>query len=420
MSRRIMFPLMLCALIAGLFVAPLWSLREGLSLSLIALAGIALGLTFSLKRKEPKRLSPPAPTVLTNRIREEEVYGAARASTLLEATMSGMREGLLVIDEEARVIASNPAAREIFNGIKGRLERKRLSDLTRNPSIHAAFRAAFEKGERTEAKVEMHGAGRRVFDLRVVPLLLGDDQSRRGAIGVFYDITKLERLERVRQEFLSNVSHELRTPLTSILAFIETLEAGAIDERETNRRFLSIIGKSAARMHNLVNDVLELSAIEAGNVAVEPSPVRLYPVVTDVVAALAARADAREINVNIEVPSEIVVLADERQLEQMLTNLLDNAIKFNREGGTVWIRHERGERDLISVQDTGDGIPPEHIERIFERFYRIDSARSREMGGTGLGLAIVKHLARAQGGEARVHSIPGEGTTFTIELPALQ
>ena len=173
-------------------------------------------------------------------------------------------------------------------------------------------------------------------------------------------------------------------------------------------------------MHNLIDDILELSAIEAGTVEVEPVPLRLRPVVEDVVTALASRAEARRVRLHNEVAAEAFVYADARRLEQMLTNLVDNGVKFNREGGSVLIRHERaGERDRITIADTGDGIGPEHIARIFERFYRIDRARSREMGGTGLGLAIVKHLARAHGGEATVQSAPGAGAIFIIELPGM-
>jgi two-component system phosphate regulon sensor histidine kinase PhoR len=191
---------------------------------------------------------------------------------------------------------------------------------------------------------------------------------------------------------------------------------------ENNRRFLEIIRKNAARMHNLIDDILELSTIEAGNAPIAPSPVRLAPLVSDIKTALAARAAEHRILVQNEIAAERVVYADPRRLEQMLTNLIDNAIKFNREGGSVKISLERdaqeGLRDRITISDTGDGIPAEHVERIFERFYRVDRARSRDLGGTGLGLAIVKHLARAHGGEILVQSTPGAGSTFIIELPA--
>ena len=237
------------------------------------------------------------------------------------------------------------------------------------------------------------------------------------AVGVFFDITRLERLELIRQEFLSNVSHELRTPLTSIIALADTLEAGAIDDSEHNRRFLSIIQKNAARMHRLIDDILELSAIEAGNVKVKPETVQLRSLVEDVIGSLSAAAAARTIAVHNLVDQDAKVLADPHRLVQMLTNLIDNAIKFNREGGMVSISYHAEARDQIKVEDSGEGIQAHHLDRLFERFYRVDRARSRELGGTGLGLAIVKHLARAHGGEVTVESRFGEGTQFTIELP---
>jgi two-component system, OmpR family, phosphate regulon sensor histidine kinase PhoR len=350
---------------------------------------------------------------------EAVAAGVISPGALLDATMSSMREGMLVVDQSMRIVASNRAARDIFNANSNTLEAKRLSEVTRQPVIHQAFRAAIEEGERAEVKVEMQGADKRSFDLRVTPLRFGERGQTRGAIGIFFDITQLERLERVRQEFLSNVSHELRTPLTAIIAFVETLQEGAIEDSENNLRFLSVIRRNATRMHNLIDDILELSAIEAGIVRVEPQSIALRPLVEDVTTALASRAAQRRVTLHNEVAAAATVYADGRRLEQMLSNLIDNAIKFNHEGGSVTISHETDQRDRISITDTGDGIPAEHIERIFERFYRLDRARSREMGGTGLGLAIVKHLARAHGGEALVHSIAGAGATFIIELPKI-
>jgi two-component system phosphate regulon sensor histidine kinase PhoR len=254
-------------------------------------------------------------------------------------------------------------------------------------------------------------------------------------LGVFIDVTRIERLEQIRQEFLSNVSHELRTPLTAILAFVETLETGAMDDKESSERFLSIIRRNAARMQDLIDDILELSAIEAGNVQVRAEEVELNSIVNDVVALLVSKTAVQDIVVNNAVRREAKVYADARRLEQMLTNLVENAIKFNRAGGQVTIKYESGSTanqpapdsgrrsavavrtDKIIVEDTGEGIPAQHLERLFERFYRVDRARSREMGGTGLGLAIVKHLARAHGGEVTVTSELGKGSIFTIELP---
>ncbi|HKO42879.1 MAG TPA: ATP-binding protein [Pyrinomonadaceae bacterium] len=346
-------------------------------------------------------------------------------SKLFEATMSGMREGLLVVDKDMRVVASNPAAHRLFNLSRGNLTEQRLTELTRNPAIYGAFLDALKGIERSGVKVQTHGPDRLIFDLRVVPLSSTDDNGEqrpaRGALGVFVDVTRLERLEQVRQEFLSNVSHELRTPLTAILAFVETLEAGAIDDQEAARRFLPIIRKNALRMHDLIDDILELSAIEAGNVQVKGESLKLQPVVDDVVSSLASKAEAMEVVVTNDVPGDVRVYADRRRLEQMLTNLVDNAIKFNRKGGTVSIKCDQSpdrSRDRLVVEDTGEGIPAHHLERLFERFYRVDRARSRERGGTGLGLAIVKHLALLHEGEISVSSEVGKGSVFTIQLPS--
>ncbi|MGH9898002.1 MAG: sensor histidine kinase, partial [Pyrinomonadaceae bacterium] len=263
---------------------------------------------------------------------------------------------------------------------------------------------------------------KRVFDLRVAPLYLTEDSKICGVIGVFFDITKLERLERVRQEFLSNVSHELRTPLTAILASVETLEGGAIDDDQNNRLFLSVITRNARRMHRLIDDILELSAIESGTIEVKPERVMLSSIVNDVTTSLAAYANERKVGLVNSIESSVTVFADPHRLEQMLTNLINNGIKFNTQEGSVTITHERALnggtwRDCIKVTDTGDGIAPEHMARIFERFYRIDRARSRDAGGTGLGLAIAKHLARAHNGEIVVTSQIGKGSEFRIDLP---
>ena len=380
---------------------------------------------------------------------EESPADTFALGKLFEATMNGMREGLLVVDKDMRVVASNTAAHRLFNLSRGKLDAQRLTELTRNPAIYGAFLDALKGTERIGVKIETHGPERLVFDLRVVPLRGSNGSPRSGkgsnvraaegveptlpadgALGVFIDVTRIEQLEQVRQEFLSNVSHELRTPLTAILAFIETLEAGAIDDKEASQRFLSIIRRNASRMQDLIADTLELSAIESGNVRVRAEQIELAPIVNDVIASLAKKASAQGIVVTSAVAREAMVYADARRLEQMLTNLVENAIKFNREHGAVKISFEEdtdavdnsrsavgGLRSRIVVEDSGEGIPAQHLERLFERFYRVDRARSRELGGIGIGLAIVKHLARAHGGEVSVASELGEGSAFTIELP---
>jgi two-component system phosphate regulon sensor histidine kinase PhoR len=356
-------------------------------------------------------------TAASNQLDQTQSPENFDVSSLLEATLSGMREGLLVVNKDMRVIASNPAAHKLFNPSVPALKSQRLTELTRNPAIYSAFLDGLKGIERSGVKVETHGPERQIFDLRVLPIGGVNGNGAAGALGVFFDITRTERLEHVRQEFLSNVSHELRTPLTSIIAFVETLENGALEDRESCQRFLSIIRKNASRMHGLVDDILELTAIEGGNVQLRKAPVQLHSLVQDVCAALAAKATAHNVTLTNNVALEVTVHADMRRLERMLTNLIDNGIKFSRENGTVIISHEAGPRDQILVQDNGDGIPAQHLERLFERFYRVDRARSRDMGGTGLGLAIVKHLALLHGGEVTVTSELGKGSTFTIHLP---
>src|SRR5215212_4533537 len=246
--------------------------------------------------------------------------------SLLEATMGAMREGLLVVDKDMRVVASNPAAQKLFNPSIPALKSQRLTELTRNPAVYSAFLDGLKGIERNDVKVETHGPERQVFDLRVIPIGKANGNGAEGALGVFFDITRTERLELVRQEFLSNVSHELRTPLTSIIAFVETLETGAMEDSESCHRFLSIIRKNASRMHGLSDDILELTAIEGGNVQLRAEPVQLHSLVQEVCASLAVKALAQNVTLTNNVASEVVAHADVRRLEQMLMNLIDNGI----------------------------------------------------------------------------------------------
>ncbi len=326
-----------------------------------------------------------------------------------------LREGVIIVGEEMGIIASNQMAYDAFARKNGALENKRLSEVIRDLSVHEAFRLALETGESSEVKFEFLFNEKRTFSARIAPLNLDDRQS---AIGFFYETTQLEHLEKVRQEFLSNVSHELRTPLTSILAFVETLEDGAMDDKENNQRFLGVIRKNAERMHLLIDDIAELSSIESGKISIELKDVKLSSLVDDIFTNLSDKASRQKIKLQNSVARDKKVWADNVRLEQMLTNLIDNAIKFNRENGSVTVTlAEANGDDLIRVTDEGEGISNEHLPRLFERFYRTDRARSREIGGTGLGLAIVKHLSRLHGGEVSLISNLGHGSTFTIELP---
>jgi two-component system phosphate regulon sensor histidine kinase PhoR len=344
----------------------------------------------------------------------QRTFDPSKSEVLVEVTKN-LREGILIVGPDMTISSYNKLAQNFIPRLNGAPDRRRLSEAIRDLSVHEAFEKALTTGIFSEVKLENFGLERRAFNLRVAPLEVG---GKRQAIGIFYDITELERLEKVRQEFLSNVSHELRTPLTSIIAYVETLEDGALEDETHNRQFLNVIRKNASRMHRLIDDILELSSIEAGKIAVEPRDVTLLPMVKEVLINLAAKAEEKKIVIKNDVAADVRVWADSFRLEQMLTNLLDNSIKFNRQKGEVNISFERGaENDLIHIADTGEGIPEEHLPRLFERFYRTDKARSRDLGGTGLGLAIVKHLARLHGGEILVRSEAEKGSVFTIELP---
>ena len=415
MTRRFIFLFASVCLLAAFFLLFLTFRASAAAIATLSLL-TGLGAGYLLGSKPLKQSNETSETDnLASETATPEIFALGK---LFEATLGGMREGLLVVDSDLRVVASNPAAYRLFNLASGKLDSRRLTELTRNPAIYSAFLEALQGNERSEVKVEIHDPGRRVFDLRVVPLGVAGQKNSAGAIGVFFDITQLEKLERVRQEFLSNVSHELRTPLTAILAFVETLEAGALDDPENSQRFLEIIRKNAARMQDLIDDILELSAIESGTTGVQSRSLELLPLANDVITSLAAQAKSRQVVVRNDVVPGTKVFADPRRLEQMLTNLVENAIKFNRDGGEVVIECENGIRSRIRVRDTGEGIPAQHLDRLFERFYRVDRARSRDLGGTGLGLAIVKHLARAHGGEVRVRSELGQGSVFEIDLPS--
>ena len=351
----------------------------------------------------------------------EALAAAERSANLLRAIVASVDEGLVITDQESRVLLVNDAARRLLE-IADR-EVVRLTDVTRDPQFHRAFTSVLRTGEHVMSRVEAWTSEsskqeRRILSLFAAPLKLSG-RAVDGVVGTLIDVTKLERLERVRQEFLANASHELRTPLSSILAYVETLVEGGLSDQEVSLRFLRTVQRNAERMRALVNDIAELAAIESGAIRLALSTFLLRPLVDEVFNGLAPRIEQLRIRMINGVPEDFAVTADRRRLEQILTNLVDNAIKFNRHGGSVWVSSEAaGDGSVaLKVRDSGHGIPADHLSRVFERFYRVDQARTRDAGGTGLGLAIVKHLARAHGGEALVTSQVEEGTEFTIRLP---
>lgn len=257
----------------------------------------------------------------------------------------------------------------------------------------------------------------RSFELTIVPFTSGAG-APAGAIGLFFDITRLDALEKVRRDFVADISHELRTPLSSVRAAAETLLAGALSEPADAERFLGILTENTARMAAILSDLTDLSLIETGAISLSQVSIDLAEAVRDAVAAISARAEARQVTVETRVPAGLVLRADRRRLDQILVNLLDNAVKFNRKGGAVIVSARRdGAKIVLTVEDTGPGIPPDVLERIFNRFFRVDRSRSQEVPGTGLGLAIVRHLVRLHGGEIHAENREAVGARFIIGLP---
>jgi two-component system, OmpR family, phosphate regulon sensor histidine kinase PhoR len=335
------------------------------------------------------------------------------------ALFDRMVEGLIVVDSGGRIRLANRAAAALF-GFEGSAAGKTVLEATRHHEVAAVV-------SRLDRELEVLGYELRIDSmaeprfLQVNALALRDTAGANdGAILVFHDLTRLRQLEGVRQEFVANVSHELRTPLSLIKSATETLLDGAKDDAAALARFLQIIDKHANRLALLIDDLLLLSTLDSGGLRLDRQPLPFRSTVQDAIDDLQARALSRDATLENLVPASLVVLADNDRMRQVISNLLDNAIKYGREGGKTSVegRLLADGRLEIAVVDDGPGIPRDSQSRIFERFYRVDKARSREQGGTGLGLAIVKHVIQAHGGEVRIESVSGAGSRFIINLPA--
>lgn len=330
-----------------------------------------------------------------------------------------MIEGLLVLGGDGRVREVNRALRGLFR-LAGDVRGRTLLEVLRRHELEELSERARAEGQALGLELEVNGSDSRVLQVNATTF---DDVEGAGpgVILVFHDVSRLKELEGGRRDFVANVSHELRTPLSLIKGYVETLIDGARSDPEVGLRFLRIIEKHANRLTFLIEDLLTISQLESGRLVLNRQRGELHPLAARVLEDLGARAKAREAQLVNEVPEGLEVRADFDRLQQVLFNLVDNAVKYGRTGGRVVLgaaRRPEAAQVELWVADDGPGIPKESLDRVFERFYRVDAARSREQGGTGLGLSIVKHIVLAHGGSVRVESDLGRGAVFRIQLPA--
>ena len=348
--------------------------------------------------------------------REAELRSqAGRTAALFDR----MVEGIIVLGADGRIRISNRAAAGFF-GFTPPAEHLTVLEATRHHEVAVIVGRLAREPEVLNHELRLDVAGGARF-LQINALALRSAEgAREGAILVFHDLTRLRQLEALRQEFVANVSHELRTPLSLIKSAAETLIDGGREDPAITARFLEIIDKHANRLTHLIDDLLLLARIDSGRVELNLRAVGLRAAAGDALDDAALIARARDVTLGNEVPEGLRAEADPERLRQVLANLIDNAIKYGRQGGAISLRGRPAGGGMveISVRDDGPGIPPEALSRVFERFYRVDKARSREQGGTGLGLAIVKNVVQAHGGDVRVESVAGRGTEFFLTLPA--
>ena len=350
-------------------------------------------------------------------LKQAQEEAAVQARVTRQTLFDGMVEGVLLLDEKGLVEFMNLSSRRLL-GLTSAIYGKTVMEAFRREELHDMVQTVAQERQIVGHELDMSGPPRRCLQVNASVLLNAGGQ-RQGTLLVFHDLTRLKELENTRKEFVANVSHELRTPLSLIKGYVETLLGGAMQEPEQATRFLKTIEKHSDRLAFLIEDLLTISRLESGQMFMNLQTTVLRDLASHVCEELAARAAEKNIRLENQVPDGLCANADTARLEQVWVNLVENAIKYGREQGHVWL----GGKPLpdgkvqLWVSDDGPGVPAEARERVFERFYRVDRARSRETGGTGLGLSIVKHIVQAHHGEVWVQSEVGRGSTFFFTLP---
>ena len=368
---------------------------------------------------------------------QRRLQHAEEEKFMIEAILMNMSDGLLLTDLKGQILLSNSAVRSLF-GIESGIEGKTVMETLRKAELVDLVDKVVETRKTRSHEIEVSFPKELFLMVTAAPFSVKEELS--GVVLSFHDITRVKQLEDIRKDFVANVSHEIKTPITAIRGFAETLLEGALDDKENAHKFLETIKNHSERLNSLVSDLLTLSRIELGDIRIEKEIVNLENVIDTVFETLMGKAQSKGLYLNKEVaPGPQEIRADRNRLIQILLNLVDNGIKFTDMGGVIIrvkseklkVNSEKENSELltlnsqlrnfteISVEDTGMGIPKKHLPRLGERFYRVDKARSRELGGTGLGLAIVKHLVKAHGWEMQIESTPGKGTIVKILIPSL-
>jgi two-component system phosphate regulon sensor histidine kinase PhoR len=410
-----------------------WLLALGVALGLSAAAAKQTSVAVGALAEAARRMTEGDLSVRARLVGHDEVaelghaldrlagsvaasLGQLRAERDLQGRiLEAMQEGVVVIDRDGRIVLVNPALRSMLL-LGGDAVGKLLIETVRHAQLEDLFAAAREEGsESSRLEIELPGLKPRRLLLHAAPLS-GDDE---GLLVVFVDVTELRRLESLRRDFVANASHEIRTPIAAVRSATETLRTGALDDPRAAARFVDIIERNAQRLQSLLEDMLELSKLESNEFKLKRERVELGSVVPIVLALFRERAEKKSVRLAAELArAPAAVEGDARALEHVLSNLVDNAVKYCPAGTRVLVSASlAGDRVNLVVSDTGPGIAAEHVPRVFERFYRVDAGRSRDLGGTGLGLSIVKHMVEAMRGKVWVESEVGRGSTFTVSLP---
>ncbi len=349
---------------------------------------------------------------------QEKISKIAKDKKELEAILSSMMEGVVVINRQETILLLSAPVSGMLELRTKEVVGRPFWEVIRNEEVNSLLKETLLTKKALRKELTTVFPDERYFIAQISPVL-DEKNDLSDVVAVFHDITELKKLEKMRTEFVANVSHELKTPLTSIKGFVETLQGEALEDKKTALRFLDIIQKHTQRLENLVTDLLNLSSIESKESPVNPSPVGVNIILDGVISLYKEQLSKKRQEMRVEIPSGISkIYVDKEKIELVFSNLIDNAIKFTPEGGKIFLRATDENGFIrVDVEDTGIGIPPEHLSRIFERFYRVNKSRSRELGGTGLGLAIVKHIVQAHRGKVSVKSDPNKGAVFSVSLP---